>query len=531
MSDNLSKLNELINSANYAKAEFFLYDLIKTAPNDYNLNKNLGMVLLAQKKYQGALQSFEKCYFSKKNDVDVILNLSFLFLKVQDHAQCIRFSKEVININPNIAGSYQNLATCYIEMLNFTKALEYAEKVINIRGGTESEEFLQYKDFINLYADILLAKKDISSFINFSQNILDTNLFFPEIFIKLLKQEPSKIKVTYVDAIEKLIKNSNQFESFVEKNAKLASANICLAEFHKTKKSISEEYFITANKYIASMQRTPIYARQQVYMKLVDYFSNFKENLITDKIDPNKGKGLIFIIGMPRSGTTLTESILSTANDTIAGGEKVFFTNNMWTILSDLKTDQPLNPQFIEELGDRYLATIELHRDGALNFIDKMPANFLFYKFIKLALPGSKFIHTFRNPWDNAISLFKANYQDTIIYASSFFAIATEYSNYSHLMRFWRKISKDDAFLDMSYEKLVSNTDVAIKELWDYCGLEGEFSSQKRKSHYANTASQQQVSQDIYQSSLKKEEFLGFKDQFTDDMAQQDVFWEKRLKT
>ena len=141
MSVSLSKLNELINSANYAKAELLLYDLIKTTPNDYNLNKNLGMVLLAQKKYQGALQSFEKCYFTKKNDVDVILNLSFLFLKVQDHTQCIRFSKEVIDIDPSVAGSYQNLATCYIEMLNFTKAKEYAEKVIDIRGGIESEEF------------------------------------------------------------------------------------------------------------------------------------------------------------------------------------------------------------------------------------------------------------------------------------------------------------------------------------------------------------------------------------------------------
>ena len=53
MVSNLSKLNELINTANYAKAEFILYDLIKEKPQDYNLNKNLGMVLLAQKKYQG----------------------------------------------------------------------------------------------------------------------------------------------------------------------------------------------------------------------------------------------------------------------------------------------------------------------------------------------------------------------------------------------------------------------------------------------------------------------------------------------
>ena len=141
MSVSLSKLNELVNSANYAKAEFLLYDLIKTAPNVYNLNKNLGMVLLAQKKYQGALHSFEKCYFAKKNDVDVILNLSFLFLKVQDHAQCIKFSNEVINIDSNIAGSYQNLATSYLEMHDFKKAEEYADKVIEIRGGLIQKNF------------------------------------------------------------------------------------------------------------------------------------------------------------------------------------------------------------------------------------------------------------------------------------------------------------------------------------------------------------------------------------------------------
>ena len=130
MTGNLSKLNELINSANYAKAEFYLYDLIKNDPNDYNLNKNLGMVLLAQKKYQGALLSFEKCYFVDKTDTDILMNLSFLFLKVQDHAQCIKFSKEAINLNPDLAGVYQNMATCYLEMHNFEKALEFADKTI-----------------------------------------------------------------------------------------------------------------------------------------------------------------------------------------------------------------------------------------------------------------------------------------------------------------------------------------------------------------------------------------------------------------
>ena len=229
---------------------------------------------------------------------------------------------------------------------------------------------------------------------------------------------------------------------------------------------------------------------------------------------------------MPRSGTTFSESILSTADDTVAGGEKVFFTNNLWSIFSDLKIEEKINPEFIEDLGTRYLSTIELHRNGALNFIDKMPANFLYYKFIKLALPSSKFVHVYRNEWDNAISLFKANYQDTIIYSSSFFGVATEYSNYSHLMKFWES-SSNEPFFNLSYENLVSNTDELIKSLWEYCGLKGKFSSEKRKSHYANTASQQQVSKEIYKTSLKKVEFKEYKDQFYSDLAQQDNFWKK----
>ena len=75
---------------------------------------------------------------------------------------------------------------------------------------------------------------------------------------------------------------------------------------------------------------------------------------------------------------------------------------------------------------------------------------------------------------------------------------------------------------------MVTNTEENIQKLWSFCDLSGEFSDTKRKAHYANTASQQQVSKDIYKSSLKKEDFIEFKDKFYDDLAQQDSFWLKR---
>ena len=527
MVNNLSKLNDLISTANYAKAEFYLYELLKQNPHDYNLNKNLGMVLLAQNKYLGALKSFHKCYLNNNQDIDVILNLSFVFLKIQDFEQCIKFSEEALDIDPESAGIYQNLAKCYLEMHQFTKALDFVEKAIKIKGGINSEEMLKYDDFLNLYADILLAIKDINNFISFCEGVLNKKIFSPDIFLKLLKEDKTKIKSDYIDVIENTINQSGKIKNNVEKNAKLASANICLAEYHKKNKQLSEQYFVKANDHIATMQRAPIYVRQQMYENLVKYFNDFDDTPILDRVNPDKGRGLIFIIGMPRSGTTLMESILSSADDTIAGGEKVFFTNNIWPIFTDLDTDQKLNPDYIEELGDRYLDTINLHRNEKENFIDKMPSNFLYYRFIKLALPKAKFIHVYRDPWDNAVSLFKANFQDTLIYSNSFFGIATEYSNYSHLMKFWESGSDSPPFLNVSYEELVLNTNEMAKNVWNYCNLKGEFSSAKRKSHYASTASQQQVSQDIYKTSLKKDDFIEFKEQFYSDMKQQDKFWDR----
>ena len=165
--------------------------------------------------------------FLNKKDKDIILNLSFLLLKVQDHEQCIKFSEEAINIDPNLAGAFQNLASCYLEMQKFERALEYANKVISLRGGIESKEFLKYDDFINLYADILLAKKDIQQFLSFSESVLSKKIFSPELFIKLLRQDFSKIDKVFLEVVENIIRQPNQFGNKVERDAKLASANIC----------------------------------------------------------------------------------------------------------------------------------------------------------------------------------------------------------------------------------------------------------------------------------------------------------------
>ena len=127
----------------------------------------------------------------------------------------------------------------------------------------------------------------------------------------------------------------------------------------------------------------------------------------------------------------------------------------------------------------------------------------MYYNFIKLSLPKAKFVHIHRNPWDNAISLFKQNFANELFYASSFFGIALEYANYEHLMDIWKKLNNNDIF-DVSYEELISNTDKVVQELWEFCDLAGKYDPDKRKRHFAQTASKHQVTKDIYNTSLDK---------------------------
>ena len=138
-----------------------------------------------------------------------------------------------------------------------------------------------------------------------------------------------------------------------------------------------------------------------------------------------------------------------------------------------------------------------------------------------LALPSAKFIHCYRDPWDNAISLFKQNYSTNIFYASSFFGIATEFANYEFLMQQWKNMDGKSAFFDVEYEQLVKDEDSVVKALWEYCSLKGKYSPKERKKHFAYTASMQQITKDIYTSSVEKSDFTAQKNSFLEDLEKQ----------
>lgn len=252
------------------------------------------------------------------------------------------------------------------------------------------------------------------------------------------------------------------------------------------------------------------------------HFASIMQNFDTAAIDRLRGGGEpsslpIFILGMPRSGTTLVEQIVSSYPGIHGAGE-----------LSDLKTIMRRNmagSAFQDNLssldqaqlaawGAEYVAGLQRRAPAALRVTDKMPANFLLVGLIHLMLPNAKIIHVRRNPADTCLSCFTQLFKDGQEFSYDLAELGRYYAGYARLMAHWRKVLPEGAFLDVRYEDVVADQEAQSRRIIDYCGLEWndaclDFHSNERA---VKTASMAQVRRPIYQSSVERwrsyEEFL-----------------------
>jgi len=228
----------------------------------------------------------------------------------------------------------------------------------------------------------------------------------------------------------------------------------------------------------------------------------------------------IFVLGMPRSGTTLTEQIIASHPDVYGAGELPDLLAIAQHGIAGTEATFPDNLHTLDQKqlalwGAEYVAGLQQRASDARHITDKMPVNFLAIGLIHLMLPNAKIIHVNRNPVDTCLScftrLFNRKQQPTYDLAE----LGRYYAGYARLMDHWRSVLPAGAFLDMNYEDIVADQATQSRRLIEYCGLEWndvclDFHKNKRA---IRTASVTQVRQPIYQSSVERwrhyEKFLG----------------------
>ena len=226
----------------------------------------------------------------------------------------------------------------------------------------------------------------------------------------------------------------------------------------------------------------------------------------------------IFILGMPRSGTTLVEQIISSYPGVHGAGELVDLAAILrHDIAGAVFPDNlhSLDQARLTAWGAEYVAGLQRRAPDARRITDKMPANFLAVGLIHLMLPNAKIIHVNRNPVDTCLSCFTQLFKDGQEFTYDLAELGRYYVDYARLMEHWRKVLPDGAFLDVRYEDIVADQEAQSRRLIEYCGLEWDdacldFHQSKRA---VRTASMAQVRQPIYKSSVERwrpyEKFLG----------------------
>ena len=248
--------------------------------------------------------------------------------------------------------------------------------------------------------------------------------------------------------------------------------------------------------------------------------SNFSQisKILLQSDHSTKNLTPVFILGMPRSGTTLVEQIVSSHPKVTGAGELNFVKQFGEEIASGISK---INAASLAEFREIYLNKIEDLTEGNLIVTDKMPQNFRFIGLIATALPEAKIVHVKRDPravcWANYKQYFATN---DLGYTYSIADVIHYYRLYENLMEFWRTEFNDKIY-DLDYEQLTVNQEKETKRLIDYIGLDWNkacLSPQNNKRRVA-TASNVQVRQKVYQGSSQKwkkyEPFLnGLFDQF-----------------
>jgi hypothetical protein len=206
----------------------------------------------------------------------------------------------------------------------------------------------------------------------------------------------------------------------------------------------------------------------------------------------------IFIIGMPRSGTTLVEQILASHPDVYGGGEL----KEISTMVSSVRLGG-LRQEDCDALARQYLKHLSELSATARFVTDKMPQNFLHLGFISLLFPQAHVIHCIRDPRDTCLSCFFQDFGYAHAYRYKQEVLGKYYNQYQRLMRHWRDVL-DIPILDVSYEALVADQAGSTRAMLEYCDLEWDDRCLRfyENTRIANTASLDQVRRPVYTRSL-----------------------------
>ena len=481
----LKGLNRLL------EAEAMFRSVAAIRPDQAQAYNNLGAVLYSLKRLHDAEAAYRQAIAIRSDYAEAHYNLGIVLYDHRRLHEAEGAYRQSLAVRPDCAEAHNNLGNVYFDLMQLNEALASYRRALSLRP-----------DYVHALTSLArvqrqqghaaAAEESCHSALRLAPDDADSVAFLAEL-------HADRGEFTEAEAL---------FKRALELAPDLPAAWAGLARCRRMTDSDSS-WLAVAQRLVAG--KLPL--RQEIYMRFAigKYFDDVKNyeqafhsyqqaNELTrkygavfdrseltrqvDRILHAYGRewlsGVryhdalserpIFIIGMPRSGTSLAEQILASHPAVFGAGELPFW-HDAAKVFDSSALDIATEASMIGDFAQAYLRQLGELSPDAPRVVDKMPTNFKLLGLIHAALPNARIIHMRRSSIDTCLSIYFQNFSIAHAYASDLEDLAHYYSEYLRLMEHWRAALPEGAILDVSYEELVSHPQPSIRRMLEFVGL------------------------------------------------------------
>ena len=486
-----------------------------------------GVRHLQASRFRKAENAFKKILVEDENNIDALRFMGILAFKSGNHDIAEAMFTRALQVDPTYTLVWANLAQVFSVTGQLDKAKKSFKNILNMEPkngliwaeyGTVLTKLARYSDGKDAYLKALEFKPnsprvylslghvyktmgEIDNSINSYKSTIKQNNLSGEAYWSLANLK------TYSFTNDE-IKNMEATLDTEISDIERCQMHFALGKAYEVKKDYNNSFinYSKGNRVKKGLIKYSSRETSEKTKKVLDFF--IEENISSLSNSSILDRDPIFVLGMPRSGSTLVDQIIS-SHSMVDGTQEL---PNIIKIAAELNNDSDDNyPEVLEDfksnelsaLGLDYIRETKWARESAPFFIDKMPNNFIHIGLIKTILPNAKIIDTRRDAMDTCFSCFKQFFARGQLFTYSLEDLGNYYVDYIKAMNHWHKVYGEDIYT-VHYDNVINNTESTIRELIEYCELPFEDNCLEfyKSSRPVKTPSAEQVRQPIYKSGL-----------------------------
>jgi len=474
----------------------FLQTAAEGAPNDPAILLNLGAAYMTLEKHEEALVPLSKAWQLDPTLPRLLLLYTDTLVDTGREEEAIELLERELRKHPRSAEIHMAMHQAQMKLGNRDEAIESLNKVLEISPGN-SDAHVTLSKILMTEGRMAEAETEIRKALAIRPDDINAYMNLATIHKFDSAQDPDIVAMVHLH--EKSVPASN------ERMHLGFTLGKCFEKLKDYERAFA--YLKEANDIRNAKIRIDPAVELAHMQSIIDTYS--AETLrCTSGIEDDTP---IFVLGMPRCGSTLTEQILAAHPDVDSKGEWSYFEYALHLLHQD--DEPPLTLERItrfstdewQELGDKFLERIHSENPHAKRVTDKTLPNIRMIGAIHCALPKAKIIHVRRHPLDTCLSIYKENFGGYMMdFAYNLEHLGNYYRMYQKLMQHWRDILPAGVMYELDYEKLVENQEEETRKLLAFCGLpwDDQCLQFNKAKNIVKTASIAQVRKPIYKSSM-----------------------------